>query len=582
MDFKRLRSNRGITILYVIAAMLLAVAVGAALMKMTNMEMGSSGDFAGIASAGSAARSGLLAAEGLIVDDTTTSIAAFKKFYDDNKGSATKTPVYLVGTSTTFESMQTNSEQKYRVSIIAMDTTDMTVTLFSEGQGKNGSRKDIKGYYKIGNLGFVSDTTNGVGSEDALFIANGSMKFGAHLNITGGARCLGDIDLSNGWCSGASFNGPFICGGNAKIPGNWTFNGVAYCKGNFSVIPVSVSPVGGIVFKEKCGFEAGFDEPGSAAVNPTVKMEKDCWSNGSLSTHIDDMNGKTYHHDGGVTNAATYVHHGTIDNMGTQIDIPDKLGIQATVASPQFNAGAIDPSYYLEWSAVKASYNHGTGKFESVTGYNKPFDANYDATGNTIDAAQANKIWDYANSLSPSKLWNDFAVVHIASGQAMTSITGNGVFNRKIIFINEGLMDQGSAAGRGWYDCAPGSITMVYNMGSYQLGQNYNNPGTFRGYIYNAEGSTSFNVSPASITFQNIYGAVHNMRTSSSPVDVLYVDDSQNTVGITYDGSIMDVIAGTGLVSNIGSAVGGVIITSIMQRLDRDFGLAPILRGLDD
>ncbi len=202
------RNSSGITILYVMAALILAVSIGAALMGMARGEVTTSGDYSGMQSAVFAARSGLLSAQAFCIDSPAVADSIFAHYLDSNytgtdngwfRGSAA-TPLAIP-----------NSQEKYSVKIVGFDQTNFVVALQSTGYGKCGSRKAVTGYFALNNV-----TTNAVVNtpKNALFLGGGNGGFTACGLTVNGATYVHAPFIQGTAFPAFTANGPFVLSDN--------------------------------------------------------------------------------------------------------------------------------------------------------------------------------------------------------------------------------------------------------------------------------------------------------------------------------------------------------------------------------
>ncbi len=481
-----LGNNRGITILYVLAALILAVAIGSALMKMAAGEVNSSGDYASMQSAMFAARSGLQAAEAYCIDNPTAAATIFQNYLDTSNHNANKN--CLCGTLTNPLTV-TGTQQKYCVQIVGFDQTNFIAALKSTGFGKNGSRKEITGYYLLNNIIntavintpkqalYLGGGTSGGASACALYV-NGSTFARVPWNSPGTANTkfssTGDFWLSDNVPPG---------GPTGAVPLDGTvFNGRAYfgrpvniCGSNWG----SGGRFGGKTFFNS-------DVNISSDVGNCIPLADSTWFNGNLSGANDissrhlhwptgagqvfGLSNKTYSNGFPKSHNWPFVWNPPLTPQGTTpYDPLVCLGMSAHTDPPDVN---------MDLSAAM------------------PYNFNVSGSASLVSIRN-----QYNSTTTSTRLNGTFAVMTFTGSWNSDATGGSAITGNCIIRITApGSNTSGNSAGA--LCNVPGSVILLYiDIGA---GNTYTiDLGTFYGIIYVNSGNPIFKNMPSSATNLN-------------------------------------------------------------------------------
>ena len=469
----QLFNRRGITILYVIAALILAVAIGSALMKMVSGEIGTSGDYSSMNSALFAARSGIQASESYLSDDNTSTnaMAALDNFYALNNAKPNITPVDFLGSSTSPLSFGTNG-QSYYVSIIGWDNSSKTIELRSLGKGKDGSQKEIKAFYVLN----VTTPQPGTGAQHALYIGKGGQstyKVQCPQSING-ATYIGSSTDFDGWSSGSLFDGTFQTAQNAsglvKFQGIYTFNAATY----FGMTPQfqnfkSNDP--GSRFNGPVGFEYGASTPNGCDYILSIAGGK-LWSNALINAGLwanITVNGipNPGNPIGVYPNGGNTTYNG-ITQTGTGPTSPLRvlLGLSAVDAEPA--EVIVDPGVL---NSIPSTQITTLSSYTSVSG------------------TWLNTLF---NSKNQNELWNGFLVIqvtdktsYLADDASKTNFTGKVIW-----WIKSGGELDGSGGSQGLYNESTDARSLFFIDNGGVMDYVFGWTGKFYGYVNSAAGGT--------------------------------------------------------------------------------------------
>lgn len=527
-----LRKDRGLTIIYVLFSLILISFIGIGLIKMASHDIRAAGDFNAMRSAEVAAHSGLQACVEKFQKNGPACLNCLNK-YRNGTGDG-----WIFGGTSSWYTL--NGEQKFRAQITGFDVSNKAILIKGEGLGKDGSKRTATGMYKLD--GIKLDTTIIQGGRKAMYFATG-WELDKKFTLDGCYYCEGSTVFTS-YCGGSIFNGPVIIKGNAEFHGAYTFNDVAYFGNNFLTLTGTVAPKRGMVFNKKSGFQGTFD------VTPTdtiqiIDMYADTYFNGGFTSDgkIDDLHGHDFYHDGGANPTGHISNYNKIIPKSPSINLAAELSITTTMPVPQFHEDAITPS-----SLIKS------------------------VSPTTISGTWANNIY---NNPTSYPRWNGFAVVRILS-TASPYITRAATFTGKIIIINEGMIHYTSVGGdEGWYNCAAGSITVIYNKNKLRWGQNTGYTDTYRGYIYN-EGSDFYLGFASGVRVREIIGAVHDRSTT--PL-MPYFYGADVNCHIQFSDPIMNELEHINLVSNV-TAIGDTTFTDTLILTNPSLGIQSTLLGM--
>ena len=185
---KVIQNNRGASMLYVLAALIVTGFIGVAMLKTTTSDKVGNVLYRSSESARSAAKSGMIAGLSFFEQSgtatiTTQIIPLLQDWVDKPlKSSIPATHKWIKGDASSYETID-GSVLKYRVELLAFDSKKFNITLRSEGIGKGGSKATITGVYHLDGLMFK--ITNTVKPTTALYLGGGAGELDRAMNIHG-------------------------------------------------------------------------------------------------------------------------------------------------------------------------------------------------------------------------------------------------------------------------------------------------------------------------------------------------------------------------------------------------------------
>ena len=401
---------------------------------------------------------------------------------------------------------------------------------------------------------------------DFLLYTEGDTNFDNNLFDFDGKICIKGNVIFDEECTNTLFRdiAAFLQGSGSNeliMTGNYTFNKEVYIDKIFKNFQHSTITNDKVVrMKGSSGFDvnADLDNQGSAEVN----MDDDTFFNGDFTGTIADLNNKDFIHDGDLVNPGLQItnFNVVIDNGGP-INMQTVLGFDCSAtASPAFVESAIPLDNIFLWSTLKGSGSPASGW---------PGGDEDQLTGDF-----ANGIWSYINGLG--KLFNGFAVIRVDS--LMRGRENFGLFTKKIIIINEDIIEVMPSTGsnKGWYSTTGTSITFIYNkpIGTLTFGQEFFGFARFYGYILN-EGTMSWGGGSDS-GMLHIFGALHDISGDL----ITFTANSFHEAFFRYNSTVMNEIAGLGVVTGLGTIVVGVdhhidVIETGIWSTDPEFKTVP-------
>ncbi len=510
-----LRKNcGGFALLYVMGALLIVTFLGSALINISQKDVVSATDYSAMTTAAISAKSSMQACEAMFEHQPQDVVDKLNNYLDAGYTAADKE--WLQGSDD--NPVVLDNQQKYCVKITGFDKNDYVIQLEGTGLGKGGSKKKVTGIYDLGGIDFITETYY-TGTLDRVVYFEGNISIQAPITIDGDFYSNQDMMFTD-WSTGCVFQGSFMCMGDAEIRGQQTFNDVAYFGGDVMIRQGGVAPGTGSIFNDRSGFEQALTRNASD-VGAFIEMQNDTYLKGTTPYQvINDLHGNTYFHDGSVT-------HGNIVNgnptLQATMNVPASLGLTAP-AAPQFNASAIPGS--IMYTLVHLEH---------------------------YSASDFHDFWQDASN--NGKLWNSYVVCKTDAGADVTIKRGSSTFQDSIIILNDGALSvTGVPSDIGWPNCALTSVTIIYNTGDLNWGQNIGYNDTFRGYIFNDPSSNTFFVGQAaSVKLNRVVGGIHDMNTTNG-LD-WHPDDAHHVTNLEMDGTLFIALSGIGL-----AGTGGVVV----------------------
>lgn len=206
--------NRGASMLFVLAALIVVGFLGTAMVKMSSSDSVNTINYHASASARSAAKSGIISAVHYFESGDSEVITLLQAWVNcPNKNSLADTLRWIHGSAAHYKSLTGEPMKRgipgFKVELLAFDTTYFNITLKSYGVGKAGSRAEMTMVYNLDGLGYNSIQGSDWSQEDALYLEDDiNIDFFGPIRINGHTRLSSRVNFDS-WATGSIFNGNF-------------------------------------------------------------------------------------------------------------------------------------------------------------------------------------------------------------------------------------------------------------------------------------------------------------------------------------------------------------------------------------
>lgn len=508
-------NNKGMTMLYVLAALLIVTFLGSALIKLGHKDTTDSIDYGSMSLSSITAKSSMQAAVNKFEKKSQDAVDFLNDYIDSDVTDTTK--LWFLGTPENPISM--SKKQNYAVKIQGFDTSTFTIQLLGFGYCNEG-RKKVIGIYKLNGIDWELNTLPNPKPVCALHLGNGAGEINAPIHIYGNTY----IDNPQATFCDGSHNSHFE--GEVKTaPGNTqlTVRGAVFHGPTYFRCPVlhnAVSPH----YYAGVGYERDVYISGT---NDPVVTGGGMWINGNYSTENTgriQMNGfqifgwddKSYYARSGGPNTLRGIstgEDGTSGELNDSIEyVYDSLGI-SPAAPPPFNINLDEARTY----AIPVS-----------------------SVASTPDADDFNNKY---NSMSSSQLLGEEFLVVEGRGNNYWAAEKGGTFTKKLIWIMENE-DPFRVNLSGMFETSQDAVIFLYlnNTGIEQ----FRNVNRFNGFIY-VENTTDTLIFSGEYT-SHIYGGVYVK-------DGIYRREGNSTFHIHYDVDVIDELDAVGVFSDTGTVV---------------------------
>ncbi len=204
------KNSQGVSMLYVLAALIVTGFIGSAMIKMVAGDRTAHALYSTSASARSAAKSGIIDAISYFENGgNKDEILALLKAWVANP---TPAPIWISGSTTKFVDLNTrnlvdydeNNDPKFKVRMLSFDERSFNITLIALGTGKGNARASITSVYNLEGL-FIDREIGNVPS-NAIQLDNGNFEFNCKLTINGNTAARKKMVMN---ADSAYFNGLF-------------------------------------------------------------------------------------------------------------------------------------------------------------------------------------------------------------------------------------------------------------------------------------------------------------------------------------------------------------------------------------
>ncbi len=529
-------SQKGVSLLYVMAALIVGGFIGTALLKMSHHSQMASVMYAGSESARSAVNAGFM--KGLSVLEATNDVEKERvidiiKMWVEAKQSDTIQDRFrwLTDSGNSDKFVDLGSRQKYRVQIIGIDYEDngsnpkVRVALQSEGIGSGNSRASAIGTYALNGLG--KDIPEGTKPKNAIHLETGSFEWNCSLHVIGNSYFGGSLQ-SNVYPP--RFEGEiYVRSNNDSVNFNsgGTFEQKAYFGG-----PVSIAGEGEPDFQSSAGFENYLTASmGKPNISGDLFLNADVFFNNASGMNLNS--GDCYYYSGANFKWSNFPwravnevvqNYGSLKSSSRKMDIPTMMGFSSAVGNP----------VHFDVSKIPNKKIH-----KVISGQ---------VHSNNLNA------W-YNNPKTPK--WHGFMVLKVISGYNSSMrliIKGEDEFEGKVIW----LMDRHNLDLSNFYESSDDALSVLYIDKTKHKGTNWGGFDDFRGFVYVNSGEL---ITVAAET--HIQGALyqragtHQQFNASKAIkiknantwhpDTTFPDEDERTLVLEWDQSVIDELAATGI-----------------------------------
>ncbi len=516
-DSSKSPGNAGVSIIYVMAALIVTGFIGVSMMKMVSGDRITNALYSSSASARSAAAAGITSAIYRFQDPSDTLIRILqRRIRARQRTDVLSHDWWLRGSSNSYDTLE--GMIQYRTKLLAFDTSTFNVTLQSEAIGKGGSRAHSLSIYHLDGLTFNDGGVSGFYPTNALHCGGGMGQINATINIFGGAYVRDSATFNTGAGFSHIYDAPFRT--NRNSDGDMFIKGFVFHTPAYFGVPLRFNG-NNLRFKKGAAFEE--DVTNSGAFHMYVDSGN-VYFNGDYSTgysqRIDmssNSSGKafgwkdrTFSIDGVKQEKLASLLLG-----GYKASLTDSMeNLQDSIVIPREEPVDI----FCDIDIVRPF------AIDATFGWGNLFEGG-------INAGRLQDIYDSIKSNHSSQMFGDnqdYLVLNIKDvGGSHISSTQQGLFNGKVIFIVEETL---KASGKTFYNHSADARTFIYigndcdEIGSLDIGT-----GDFRGYIYvNSQEQTIFKAAGG-----NLYGGVYvnsgkfeiNGAMNAAPINFRYDED---------------------------------------------------------
>ncbi len=472
-----IKDQRGASMLFVLAALIVVGFIGTALTKMSSSDQMGNALYSTSASARSAAKSGMISAIHRLENGDGSNLELLQDWVDLN----INTPVIIT-------SGIISDNQSFETSLLAFDIENFNITLQTHGIGKGGARATITSVVHLDGLDWATEYD--WGNENAIFLGDGlSLNTHGALNIDGnvyvgtGANINFDANIHGSTfkksfivAKAADENASVVITAGIKPQVDITFEGPAY----FGTKPFIDGNIN-LHFEDLSGFQYGAKMTGGG--NHIGLMNNSYWSgNANIATSAGEVNGTSspdpvLYHNGTYT-AASNTNNATVtlgvtDASGAvNLNFEEELGIELDQCEFMVDPSVIPSSAIHHWT-----------------------------TGSAVFTEDSAETW-----WQGKELWNDFLVIQLDA--TMDLGDNGGTFDRKMIVLVNG--EELKPATGSVFDCGPNANFTIINNNGGEV-RNIGGWDYYRGYMWSGEGSR-FLLGGAGVPVKNIDGAIHAVK----------------------------------------------------------------------
>ncbi len=556
------KMNSGVSIVFVMAALIVTGLIGTALLKMGSSDQLASHFYSSSESARLAARSGVISATSTLGSSNPDTIAKMLTIINQyvsaaNPDTLSDIFLWLKGGSNSWETL--SSSQKYRVSIAAFHPETFEISLISEGVGTGGSRAEAMAVYDLSGLTRVVATNIAAIPTNALQMDNGAFEFDVPLIVNG------NTSLRNGmhvW-DPAHFRGTLRCDTLVHPDGTKEISDVQFSSGPLQVDSAAyfAGEVGGgganAIFHSSVGFGGQFHFQNSNVAFDVTGNSRYVFAGGTNDAgcgDIFDLQGNSIEV---YNNARLYKpadHMGAFTNYSNawpaisdiSVDIPTRVGLPSDPPPP----------IYFDTSALTTVHHY--------------IDASPIYSKNKITATDLNNIY---NTHKSNLLGGKFVVIRVTGNN-----TASGIFeNDGSIFTGKAILwvDNSRNLVGDFVETSSDASLSVYIKHGTTTTPHFNDFNYARGYFYLNDYNTASNFAFGGTGGNcEIDGGVY-----AGPNTKLFFHGN-GTQTVTFDPVVVSELAEIGIFNNPNDTSGSAATSATQIILDpAATRITPIILG---
>ncbi len=258
-DSSKSPGNAGVSIIYVMAALIVTGFIGVSMMKMVSGDRITNALYSSSASARSAAAAGITSAIYRFQDPSDTLIRILqRRIRARQRTDVLSHDWWLRGSSNSYDTLE--GMIQYRTKLLAFDTSTFNVTLQSEAIGKGGSRAHSLSIYHLDGLAFSNGGAASLYPTNALHCGGGMGEINATINIFGGAYVRDSATFNTGAGISHIYNAPFRT--NRNPDGDMFIKGFTFHTPAYFGVPLRFNG-NNLRFKAGAAFEEDVTNSGS-------------------------------------------------------------------------------------------------------------------------------------------------------------------------------------------------------------------------------------------------------------------------------------------------------------------------------
>ena len=545
-----LKSNRGVSIIYVMGALLVVGFIGISMVKMAFTDQKVDILYSSSESARISAKSGITATIASISSDNSDTLTKYLKILNNyiaaaNPDTLPDSLIWLQGGPNSWDTLSNN--QFYRVRLNGFNRDNFEISLVSDGIGMGKSRATVVALYSIKGLKYR--VINSTIPTNALQIDNGAFEFDAPVVINGNTS----IKKGSKIWDPAYFHGHLRLDTLVRSNGTKEIGAITFSGGPLKVDSSAyfAGEIGGsgatAYFYNSAAFDGIFYFQNANVHFDTTANSKYVFAGGTNDAGCGkeyDMennmlevydNTKTYKPHNDIT---SFIHYSNVWNSisNSVVSLPERIGMSSTPPPPiYFDTTVLNSVAYPVIDANAGQFNNNSGRL----------------TGDSL-----NKYY----ALSAGNRLNGFAVLRVKNKASSGKIfyDDGSEFNGKMIL----WLDHSDNLYQFVNTTTTANLTLYLNDGATEThftGFNY-----MRGYIYCNKYSGGTHLSFGGSDNLEVVGGIYATENAS----IWLYGGGVKTV--TYDPTVIAELATTGVFNNPNDTTGSGTSTNTVV-LDENY-----------